>query len=112
MAEHVHWKKTTNPKYLGSWDFEPGEEMIVQVKDVQTEMIQNARGREDKNVLYLENGVKPLILNNTNMELIEKATGSPYMDEWVGKRLQLYTKKVSAFGDIVEAIRVREFSPR
>ena len=24
MAEHIHWKKTTNPNYLGEWDFEDG----------------------------------------------------------------------------------------
>lgn len=112
MAEHVHWKKTTNPTYLGSWDFEPGQDMIVQVKDVRSEMVQNAQGREEKQVLYLENGVKPMILNSTNMKLIAKATGSPYMDEWVGRKLQLYTTQVSAFGDVTEAVRVRDFSPR
>ena len=112
MAEHVHWKKTTNPTYLGSWDFEPGQDMIVQVKDVRLEMVQNAQGREEKPILYLENGVKPMILNSTNMKQISKATGSPYMDEWVGKKLQLYVTMVAAFGTTTDAVRVREFAPQ
>jgi len=112
MAEHIHWKKTTNPNYLGEWDFEDGKDMIVQVKDTKVEVIQNAQGKEEKPVMYFENGVKPLILNVTNMKAIEKATGSAYMDEWVGKKLQLYITLVAAFGETTKAVRVREFAPQ
>ena len=112
MAEHIHWKKTTNPNYLGEWDFEEGKDIIVQVKDVVSEVIQNAQGKDEKSVMYFENGVKPLILNVTNMKAIEKATGSPYQDEWVGKKLQLYITMVAAFGETTKAVRVREFAPQ
>ena len=109
MAEHIHWKKTTNPNYIGSWDFEDGNDKIVKVKAVEIETIQNAQGKEEKPVMYFENGVKPLILNTTNMKAISKATGSDFLDEWVGKKLQLYVTLVSAFGDTTKAVRVREF---
>ena len=33
MAEHIHWKQTTNRTYLGAWDFEQGKDMIVQIKE-------------------------------------------------------------------------------
>ena len=112
MAEHVHWKKTTNPTYLGEWDFESGEEMIVQVKDVRIETVTNPQGKEDKPVMYFENGIKPMVLNTTNMKAIEKAAGTPYMDEWVGKKLQLYVTMVAAFGTTTNAVRIREFCPR
>lgn len=113
MAEHVHWKKTTNPTYLGSWDFDDGKDMIVQVKDLKQDMIQTQTGgREEKTVMYFEGDVKPLILNKTNMKAIEKSTGSAYLDEWVGKKLQLYVAAVSAFGEMTMAVRVREFAPQ
>lgn len=112
MAEHIHWKKTTNPNYLGAYAFDDGKDMIVQVKDVKPEMVQNQQGREEKLVLHFEGDVKPLILNSTNMKAIEKATGSAYLDEWVGKKLQLYVTLVSAFGTTTDAVRVREFAPR
>lgn len=112
MAEHIHWKKTTNPNYLGAYAFENGEELAVLVKDVKIETVQNQQGKEEKPVMYFEGNVKPLILNSTNMTAIEKATGTPYMDEWVGKKLQLYVTMVSAFGTTTDAVRVREFAPR
>lgn len=112
VAEHIHWKKTTNPNYIGAWDFDDGKDMIVQVKDVRTEMIQNQQGKEEKLVMHFENGVKPLILNVTNMKAAEKATKTPYIDEWIGKRLQLYVTMVAAFGDTTQAVRIREFSPQ
>ena len=113
MAEHVHWKKTTNPTYIGSWDFDDGKDMIVQVKDLKQEMIPNQTGgREEKLVMYFENDVKPLILNKTNMKAIEKATGTAYLDEWVGKKLQLFVTAVSAFGEMTLAVRVRDFAPQ
>lgn len=109
---HVHWKKTTNPNYLGAYAFEDGKDMVVQIKDVKIETVQNQQGKEDKPVLHFEGDVKPLILNSTNMAAIEKATGTPYMDEWTGKKLQLYVTMVSAFGTTTDAVRVREFSPQ
>ena len=112
MAEHIHWKKTTNPDFLGAYAFDDGKDMIVKVKDVRVETVQNQQGREEKPVMYFEGDVKPLILNSTNMKVIEKVCGSPYMDEWVGKKIQLYGEMVSAFGETGLALRVREFAPR
>ena len=111
MAEHIHWKKTTNPDYLGAYAFDDGKDMIVQVKDVRIETVQNQQGKEDKPVLFFEGDVKPLILNTTNMKAIEKVCGSPYMDEWVGKKISVGTSKVKAFGQVHDAIRVRSEKP-
>lgn len=112
MAQHIHWKKTTNPTYLGSWDFDDGKDMVVTIKDVGTKPVQSQQGTEDKTVMEFESDVKPLILNTTNMKAINKALGTPYLDEWVGKNIQLYTEMVSAFGTSTMAVRVREFAPR
>lgn len=115
MAEHIHWKKTTNPEYLGAFAFEEGEEKIVMIKDVKAEDVRNPNGgSEAKQVLYFDGDIKPnkWILNVTNMKAIAKATGTPYMDEWVGKKIQLYVDPaVSAFGTITEGVRARDFSP-
>lgn len=112
MAEHIHWKQTTNRTYLGAWDFEQGKDMIVQIKDVVKEIVQGPRGRDELYVLYFEGGVKPMILNNKNKENIAKATKHDFYDEWVGKKIQLYVTQVIAFGETTDAIRVREFAPR
>lgn len=111
MAQHVHWKKSFNPNYIGEWDFEDGKDMIVKIADVCHEMVESAQGKEEKTLVKFEGGIKPLILNTTNAKRIQKVTGSGYEDEWVGKKLQLYVEPVSAFGTTTMAVRVREFAP-
>lgn len=106
----THWKKMTNTNYFGSWDLPEGKDMIVRIIEIRQEMVQNAQGREEKAVAVIE-GQKPLILNTTNMKSIAKALGTPYVEEWAGRKVQLYSEKVAAFGEITEAVRVRDFDP-
>lgn len=110
MLEKTHWKKMTNTKFLGSCDLD-GRDMIVRIVEIKREMVQNAQGREEKAVAYLDGGLKPLILNVTNLKAIAKALGTPYVEDWAGRKIQLYTDKVAAFGEITEAVRVRDFDP-
>lgn len=106
----THWKKMTNTNYFGSWDLPEGKDMIVRIIEIRQEMVQNAQGREEKAVAVIE-GQKPLILNTTNMKAIAKALGTPYIEEWAGRKVQLYSERVAAFGEITEAVRVRDFDP-
>jgi hypothetical protein len=51
---------------------------------------------------------KPLVLNSTNIQLCEQICGSDDTDQWVGKRIVLYTDpNVSYAGKLVGGIRVR-----
>jgi len=51
---------------------------------------------------------KPLVLNSTNIQLCQKILGSDDTDEWIGKRIVLYTDpNVSYQGKLVGGIRVR-----
>ena len=55
---------------------------------------------------------KPMICNTTNAKAITKAHGTPYIEEWAGKSITIYVAKVKAFGDTVDALRVRPVAPR
>ena len=69
MKTLTHWKKLTNPDYLGSYDFEQGEERIVTIKDVKRVMVNGPDGkREECTVAYFEENYKPMILNVTNQK--------------------------------------------
>jgi hypothetical protein len=51
---------------------------------------------------------KPLVLNSTNIQLCERIFGSDNTDDWVGKKIVLYTDpNVSFAGKVVGGIRVR-----
>jgi hypothetical protein len=55
---------------------------------------------------------KPLVLNSTNIQLCEQVCGSDDTDQWVGKRIVLYTDpNVSYAGKLIGGIRVRAPKP-
>lgn len=108
----THWKKLTNPDYLGSYALEDGKDMIVTIKEVKQELITGQNGtKEECVVAYFEGDVKPMILNKTNLKAIEKALKTPFIEEWSGHNIQLYQELVSAFGTTTWALRVRDFEP-
>lgn len=58
--------------------------------------------------LEFEESDKPLVLNSINIQLCEKVFGSDDTDDWVGKRIVLYTDPTISFqGKVTGGIRVR-----
>lgn len=107
----THWKKWNNPNYLGAYAFQPGEEKTVTIREVKREFVQNQNGKEECTVAYFDENVKPLILNATNCKTIQKVWGTPYVEDWAGRRITLKVKKVNAYGELVDAVRVSTTRP-
>jgi len=111
--EKTHYKKLRNPNYIGSYELMTGGspiELVVKIERAVKEMVQNGDKKEEAMVIYLK-GQKPMIVNSTNAKSIEKATGSPYIEDWVGKSITLYVAKIKAFGETVDALRVKPTAP-
>lgn len=111
MNDKTHWKKWNNPNYLGSYAFQPSEEKTVTIKEVKREIVQNQNGKEECTVAYFVEDVKPLILNTTNCKTISKVWGTPYVEDWAGRKITLKVKRISAFGEMVDAVRVASERP-
>lgn len=111
--EKTHWKKYNNPDYLGAYAFQPGEEKTVTIKEVKRELVFNpsGSGKEECTVAHFVEDVKPLILNVTNCKTISKVWGTPYIEDWAGRRIMLKVKKIMAFGEQVDAVRVSAERP-
>lgn len=104
----THWKKLTNPKYIGAHDLLPNQELQVTIESVANEIVKGQDGQDGECVVAKIKGAKkPMIINKTNMKIIEKVLGTPYVEHWAGKQITLYAAKVKAFGDIVLALRVK-----
>ena len=105
----THWKKMTNPNYLGAYAFEPGEEKTGTIAQVKQEMVTGADGKSEECIVcyFREQSLKPLILNKVNCKTIEKLLKTPYVENWVGKQITMCVKPVKAFGDTVDAVRVK-----
>jgi len=107
----THWKKTYNPDYIGAWalmDGSDNSELTVTIDRITSEMIANTDGKKESCVVAHLKGQKPMVLNATNLKSITKVLGTPYVEQWAGRQITLYVKKVKAFGDVVDALRVRE----
>ena len=104
----THWKKLHNPDYLGAYYFNPGEDIIVTIKKVQNEIVTGTDGKaENCSVIYFAENIKPMILNVKNSKMITKLTGSPYIEDWPGYKIQLYITKEKVFGVVDDVVRVR-----
>jgi hypothetical protein len=108
----THWKKLENPDYIGAYSLDDGKDLIVTIDNVKREMVTGQGGKKEECTIAYLKGQKPFILNRTNMKMIQKIYGTPFIEEWVGKKLTLYVAKIRAFGeDNVECLRIREQAP-
>lgn len=106
----THWKKLYNPNYFGCWCFEPGKDMVLTIHHVAQELVCDEKGKQEQCMVihFAEPGAKPLICNKTNSKSIEKQSGSPYIEDWAGIRIQLYADHNVRFGkERVDGVRIR-----
>jgi hypothetical protein len=108
----THWKKLTNPNYLGSWDFEEKEERVLTIKSVSQETVKDQNGNDDEVVLMEFTTGKPMILNKTNLKATEKALGTAFIEEWANQKVTIYTTLIKAFGEQVNALRISPSKPQ
>jgi hypothetical protein len=107
----THWKKLTNPLYLGAYDFEQGEERTLIMREVKREQVAGPDGKKEEcTIIFFESG-KPMICNTTNAKAITKAHKTPYIEEWNGKAITVYVASVKAFGEVVDALRIKPIAP-
>lgn len=107
----THWKKAFNPNYIGAWTLEEGKDMVVTIAAAKKEELTNVDGKKEECLVLHLVGQKPMVCNKTNAKTISIVTGSPYLEEWAGKSIQLYVEQVRAFGETVPALRVRPVRP-
>ena len=108
----THWKKMVNLDYLGTYALEDGKDLTVTIDYVRKENVTGNNGRNEQcMVAHFKGDLKPMILNRTNAKTITKVLGSPYIEDWNGKRIMLYADTTRFGGDIVECLRVRPYAP-
>lgn len=110
----THWKKIQNPLYIGAYELMQGDkniELNVRITTVSREMVQGPDGKKEECTVMQIPPNKPMILNATNQKNLTKAIGSPFIEDWNGKVVTLYVAKVKAFGDTLDALRIKDKLP-
>jgi hypothetical protein len=117
METKTHFKKLRNPDYLGSWDLTLKDgsfgEITVTIKEVKKQMVFDGKGGQDECVVVTlaDKDLKPFIANSTNLKMLARVCGSNFIEDWAGKQVVLGVDKVRAFGEIHDALRVRNKKP-
>ena len=137
MEKLTMWKKTINKDYLGSWDLCIGadnndqpiyKEVVVTIKDVKEELVTDMeKVKTNRNLkatkeelsklellVYFNELDKPMIIHaKTNFNGLETATGTPFIERWIGKQVCVYVEKgVKAFGTTTDALRIKPVPKR
>lgn len=110
----THFKKLMNPDYMGAYAFDPGEEKVGTIAYVREEMVIGADGKKESCIVahFSEKDLKPMILNATNCKAIAKLYKTPYIEDWAGKAIVMRVQQVKAFGEVVEAVRIKPEIPK
>ncbi len=94
-------------KFLKKEDVGAGALLTVESID-QHNVAKDGADPEMKWCMSFTECEKPLVLNSTNIQLCQNVFGSDDTDDWVGKRIVLYSDpNVSYQGKLVGGIRVR-----
>jgi len=94
-------------RFLKRGDIGVGQ--LYTIKNVELVTFNEGKPEEESRwVIHFTETEKGMSLNNTNIKLIEKITGSDNTDDWMGKSIVLYwDDTVDYMGQIVGGIRAR-----
>lgn len=109
----THWKTQFNYQWLGAYSLPEGKDIALTIREMKREEVVGISGKKELLlVAYFTENVKPMVVNKTNCKALEKLYRTPNIEEWAGKQMQVGASRVDAFGDKVDALRVRPFLPK
>lgn len=107
-----HWKEALPGDYLGAYSLN-GQDVVVTIQSAMKEIITGANGKKEEClVLHFKEPIMDMVCNRTNAKTITKVLNSPFLEDWAGKKIQLYPTTTRFGGEIVECIRIREKAPK
>lgn len=108
------WEKIIDPNFISAELIgTEGAEKVVTIKDIDFAECydEQTKHKVSKQTVFFEE-CKPMVLNKTNAKALKKLF-SPNSDnpaDAIGHKVILKVEKIKAFGKVVEAIRVKEYS--
>lgn len=105
----THFKKAFNTPYLGSQNLPDYKDINLIIERVELRESKGLKENSKFNIAYFTDvNVKPMLLNAGNSKIVSKLADSPYIEDWINIEVTITVKKVKAFGDHHDALRIRE----
>lgn len=96
------------PSRFLSGDEVNGKVVPVTIREVKQEKVKEGTKDEDQVlVVYFEGKERGVVLKKLRANELKSLTGSDDTDDWKGKKVDMFTMKKKAFGDIVNVIHFR-----
>lgn len=124
MEKLTPWQTTRDVNFVGSFDLVVGcdenekptyKDIIVTIDKISEEEVLDVQTNKKVNKTiahFKEKNIKPMILNTTNKKGIENATGTMFMEKWIGKQVLLTVENIKAFGKVQPALRIKPVPKR
>lgn len=107
------YRTLMNRDYLGAWDIPESGELVLTIERAGKETVVGEGGsKEECLVIHYSDAAKPMVCNVTNANSIRKVANSPYIEDWKGVKVILYSTEVKYKGELRDAIRVRDYAPK
>lgn len=118
MSDMTHYRKVFDSPYLSSADIV--EPVVLTIAKVTQEIDKTKKSKDVFNTAYFQEReirpgekLKPMILNATNSKMMDRLTGTPFIEDWAGRRITIYVDANVKFGrDTVEGLRIRAAAER
>ena len=118
MSNATHYRKVFDSPYLSAADVV--EPISLTIARVTQEVDKTKKSKDVFNTVYfVERDIrpgeklKPMILNATNSKTVARLAGTPYIEEWGGKRITVYVETGIKFGrDTVDGLRIKQAAAR
>jgi hypothetical protein len=98
-------------KWLKAGDIPDDTDLVLTINKVEVQEVGQGEDAEQKPVLFFSESEKGLVLNKTNAGTISKLY-TPETDNWLGKRIALFSTEVDFGGNQTLAIRIRMKAPQ
>jgi hypothetical protein len=93
-------------KYLRKEEVD--QPVLFTIADIKQETVGQGDEQEEKWIMYFREAEKGMVLNSTNMRLLEMITGSDDSDNWMGRQVVAYNDpNISFGGKLTGGIRLR-----
>jgi len=116
--ERTHYRKVFKSDYLSTADLEMlienGKSLVFTIEKVQAEEGIKLQGKkQDANVAYFKENIKPMIVNSRNSNILASFTKTNFLQEWHNIRVKLYVDNNVRFGkERVSGIRIEKTQPK
>lgn len=118
MTDMTHYRKVFDSPYLSAADIV--DPVVLTIARVTQETDKTKKTKDVFNTAYFQEReirpgekLKPMILNATNSKMMDRLTGTPFIEDWAGKRVTVYVDANVRFGkDTVEGLRLRAAAER